>query len=449
MSGIGRLGGAALRGVYEGRDWLKSDQERDEDREWLDNRRQRTTRREGYLDPAEEEMTGIRMSGARRDEGFSEFSDPYRRRGVDRDDYSAERAVDDQDFARPFQRNAIRRGDTMGRMDVDDREYNTPFKRRANDRGDEMGERENEFGRFSDPYRREAAARENEMGVFARDDARDMREVMEGDMGNYRQAQEGQEYLTNANNAIGNFASTGNPTALEDFYNNMYPDDGQIEIKKLENGEYEMIHSSGKTTVTTRDELLRSSKESFMQHPSVSNSMYGGRGLNRPGMSMSGASGGSYSRGGIGAGRAFGGRGSSGKDSAYLQEVYSRAETYMAQGMNQIEAMAEAHAQASYKSQVSPQDARMAFFQDMVKQFMPAPEMQQMMSDEELSAAAAKAQAQAQELTQNFTEMYLNGYNGGGSGNAHQGHQQGTSPNPGEDVEGESDYLDDLINSQL
>jgi hypothetical protein len=283
---------------------------------------------------------------------------------------------------------------------------------------DELGlagaERDDEYGRYTQGHRYRAADRADEMGGYAANDARRTDRFGEVQMDGMERAVAGDEYIRNARAAIANFTATGNPVALEDFYNNMYPDDGQVTIEKLPDGKYRGTFSNGETREVTKEELIKGSEQFFMSHPQASESGYG-MGIGMPGMSVSGPRG-SYSRGGIGTG-ARGTGYSSSKPSAYREKVEMLANSLMQnEGMNRIEALAQAHREASYSSRTPPDEAAREFYADILPELLPDRDMMMAMSPEEQEAAYAEAESRAQQITENYLSNSYKGYNQEGSG---------------------------------
>ena len=411
--GIGSRMGAGLSGFDLGNRQRTRRRDVEEDRDWKLDRRQRTVDREVWQDPYDEEMAGIKMSSARRGESREEFEDPYGRKGVVRADRRADQAEADADYARPYTRRGIGRQDVLGEMAVDDAQYEQPFNRRSIVRGDESAERENEFGRFTDNYRRQAAVRENETGELGLDTARDTREVFESDMNSFRRGETGDEYVRNARNAVANFEASGDPVSLEDFYNNMYPDDGTISIKKLPDGTYEGTYGDGTVVQTTKEELIEKSEDFFMSHPTVQESGMAGFGGGGYGGGRGGRGGRGRPGGGLGGSR--GGR-STGKQSAYAERIYMEAENNMRQGMSKVEAFAQAHRDAGYSKRVAPEEAAAGFFQDIFETLMPDPATFAYKSQSEQEAIKDAVWKEAQDYTERFMESYHSGYNGGRPG---------------------------------
>lgn len=382
--------------------------DRDEARDWRQNRQARTLEREEWEDPYDEEQAGIKMRGSRRSDSREEFEDPYAREATVRTDRVARQAESDADFARPYVQEGIER--RAGRAEQDQQDYDNygrGFAQSGAERDNLRAGQDQEDYEFGRGYDRVEVGRDAEASGLDLQSKRNRSEVDEADMNSFRRAETGDEYARNAKNAVANFAATGNPVALEDFYNNMYPDDGQVTIKKLANGEYEATYADGTTSIATKEELIEKSESFFMSHPSLQDrgmGGFGGYGGSR------GSMGGSIGRGGR--------RGSVGKESAYLSQVRSMASSFMDQGMDKIDAIARAHQEAGYSKRKPPQEAASDFYGDILEELMPSEDaVRRFRNDPEgLDAAYAQAEERAAQMTRNFVRDYQTGYNSGNAG---------------------------------
>lgn len=419
MSNFGRTFGNVAQGYYRGRNQAEDLEERYEDQAWKNNRRERELANEEYYDPIQREAAGIGLESARRKSSFDEYADPYQRRGLERGDRMGAMAIDDAEFSQPIRRRGLERADRAGQSAEEDYEYRRPLERRALERGDRAGQRAEEDADFSRPYDRRGIERQDQAGQRAEAQGVRANKVDEALFQDFERGQGAEEYYRSAKNALANFAANGNPVALEDFYNNMYPDDGTVKIERLPDGTYKGTYGDGRTSTATKEELQKGSEALFMQHPSL-NDAGAGAGY--------GAGGYGVRTGGIGGRRGAGGYGGAyGKPSAHTEKINMLAEDLLRSGeaKNPVEARMMAHAEASYKTQQRPEEAARDFYVDMLEALMPDSGEMAYKSPEERQQVIEEAKMTARELTEDYRDRYLSGYNGEGSGLGYRGGDRG------------------------
>jgi len=387
MGNWARLGGLGVSGYYKGRNMREDLEEREEEQDWRRGRRERQLEEEAYYDPIRREEAELGLKSRRRTDEYDEYSDPYRRRGLQRGE---NREIRQDDF------------DT----------YADPYRRRGLQRGESREIRQDDFDRFSDPYRRSALEREDQAGRYVLEEAGRQNTYGAEAQQDFFEYRQGADMMTQARSALANFASTGDPIALQDYYNEHILDGITVEITKTEDGKYHAKYSNGKESSATKDELLKGSEEFFMNQPEI-------LAMSNPGI---GGMGGGYGMGAYGGGGKGGygpyGRGGAGNmspygNSAYVNEVRMRTDDFVRSGMNPIEARMKAHQMASQKSSTPPEEAAAKFHSDMLESLMPDPNMY--MSPDDRQAQVDRAYEMADKLTQKFMRQYYSsGYNGGG-----------------------------------
>lgn len=361
MSNAGMRIGAGLTGYNQAKRWNDEDRDRDADHDWRINRRERDLRREKFLDPAEEETTGINLRKSRADEEDRDFRRPIDRRLLERADISSEMSLDDQRFAQPLNRIGRVREERTAAQAEKDADFARPF---AEDR-----------------LRKQATIDDHNVNTAKRQDR-------------YSEIQfSAEERMEQARNAVGILKMTGDPKAMEDWYNNLYEDDEDVTIERVGENEYVLTHSSGMPPKkATREEIIQGFEEHMMGEASMR--FLGGGGM---GGSIRGSS-----------------RGGRTSQSAANQNLDRKINDYIRSGMDPLEATMQAHEEASYKASKSPQEAANEFYKSMVEKLLP--QDMAYMSPEEREEAIGQAEEQAERMTQRF-ESYL----GGGRGSIRRG----------------------------
>lgn len=449
--GIGSRMGAGLSGYHKGRRDREDEQRYIEERDYRMERRGRQRKQEAWRDPMDKRKA-VRGEGRdERVEAYEEYSDPYKRRSLERGEGSAIREEDYQEFADPSRRRALERSDRSG-MRIDEfEEFNDPYRRRGVERGERGAVRGEERELYDEPYRRRGVERGDRGGERAeerelydepfrrrgveRQDAAGARqeEYGEGDINQYRKEESSAEFAEQSRNAIAIFDQTGNTQPLEDFYNDIYPDDGTVAIESNPDGTYTATYGDGTVSEPqSKEDLLRGSEKFFSEAPQMDNLNvgFGGRGY---------SSGTGGRRGGAGGRRG----GPAVKQSAYMEKVTRLAQDLQQyDGMPRGEAIMEAHARAAQSSRTPPEEAIQKFYANMQKEMLAAMGDIGLRDPEEQEAMIARAEELAGRMTDTFAEKYF----GEGGRPGPSGRDEGRD-GPVED-EG-NDYLQDLIDNSL
>lgn len=443
MSGRGI--GAALQGYERGRRNLQSRTDWKEDREWRRKRRERQETEEAWSDP-------MKKRRATRTDEYEEFEDPLKRAGATRRDTAEGREEDYQTFADPARRRNLERRDRSGARIEEYEVYNEPSKYRAADRADRAGGRAEEREIFDEPYRQRglergdrAGDRQEEREIYDepsrrrgvdRGDAAGARqeEYGEGDINQYRREEGSREFSDQSNRATTIFDQTGNPQPLEDFYNDIYPDDGEISIEKNQDGTYTATYGDGTVVENqTKEDVLAGSIKFFGEAPQMADlaTGYGGGGY------RSGVGGRARFAGGTRGGR--GGRGGAAAGGTWEGKINRTINDLVEYGgMPVREAVMEAHARASQSSNTPPREAISGFYEKMVTSLQKSMGDMSMLDPEEQEQKMQRVRDLADTMTDEFAAKYF-----GGEQQEEAGREQ-----PGEE-DGGNDYLQDLIDNSL
>lgn len=405
-----RLGGLGVRGYYQGRNMREDLEEREEEQEWRRGRRERQIGEEEYYDPIRREEAELGLKRGRREESYGEYSDPYRRRGLQRAEGREERQDSYDEYADPYRRRGLQRAEGREQREDSYNEYADPYRRRGLQRAEGADIRAQAFEEYADPYRRDALERQDTMGRYATEEAGRQNTYGAEAQQDFFEYRDGAEKMTQARAALANFSSTGDPIALQDYYNDHILDGISVEITKTEDGQYHAKYSNGKESTASKDELLKGSEEFFMNQPEI-------LAMSNPG--IGGPMAGGYGMGAYGGGKGgYGGRGGAASpygNSAYVNEVRMRTDDLVRSGMSPIEARMKAHTMAGQKSSTPPQEAAAKFHADMLSELMP--DKSQYMPAEEREMQVDRAYEMADKLTQRFmSQYYQEGYNGRSGG---------------------------------
>jgi hypothetical protein len=390
-----------------------------------DRRGERDESYEEYNDPLRRKAAGRADRKGDRDEAYEEYADPVRRRSLGRSERAEERAEGRELYDEPYRRRGVARGDRAGDRAEDREIFDEPFRRGAVERGDRAGQRQETREVYDSQYDEARSDRRNESEELGLGAARRQNEYGEGDINQYRREESSAEFSRQADNATSIFDQTGNPQPLEDFYNDVYPDDGQVTIEKLPDGTYQADFGEGFGEPKTKEEVLAGSIEFFRNAPQM-------REENR-GYGIGGYSGaGGRTRGG---GRS--GRGTTVKKSAWESKIDRTISDLVRHGdMSVSEATMEAHARAAQSSQTPPEEAIQKFYTTMVKELMGGMGDMSLLDDGEREEKMAQAEQLADTMTQKFADQYFGG-----------GRPEAGMDRPVEE-EG-NDYLDSLLEDAL
>lgn len=252
-SGVGR----AIEGYYRGRDLRESAEDREEDRKWKRNRRDRTTERESIFDPIDEEEAGLGIRRSRINTDDAEHASPINRRGLERGErMDGYREADDL-FERPFNRLDTERKERLSKAEEEDYLHRRQYDRDDVERQARVATAAEEDQKFARPHERQGVlnrSRVSDLGV-EESERRGVLGVMELD---------NVEIIRQGENAIGIFKDTGSPKALEDFYNKYYDDGVNVQIEKVSDDKYIMHYSNGEKKETDKATLIRRSEEVFV-----------------------------------------------------------------------------------------------------------------------------------------------------------------------------------------
>ncbi|MDB4312117.1 hypothetical protein N9937_01675 [bacterium] len=439
--------GIALRNFRSGVKEFQGIRNREEEMDWRENRRNKTETDEAFYDPLRREKATIGMNKARRDERFDSENEERRLTEAEWNHLQAQREAElgekghEGAMAGIGQRDrAAERKDVLAGLDQPYAENRIRYQGGADQRQDDLGRAGHEGAIAGIRYADERAAQENELanaqapGKLAqvpRDNAQAAMDheaakrqelYGQGDMADYQKGQTYESYMDNAAKAVQNLEATGNPIAIQTFYNDMYDDDGEITITKNPDGTYTGDYGDGNVVPNIpKDELVAKTKEFFEAGAPP-----------RGGMGM-GIGGGYGMRGGM-SGERGKSRGRSGmttqKDSAWEKKVMALTRNNIqSKGMDEVQAYAEAIKEAGYESQKSPQEAGMEFYAKMLENLMP--DDKSMIFDQEgdepgdaKRRAMDEAEAEAIRLTEKYMGIDFSGYNGGSGGGIPTGGQQ-------------------------
>lgn len=286
-------------------------EEYDKDADWKAGRRERQERMDGILDPLRVTREEMATNDAMREDYFKSRDVPNRESRQDRAEQIAARG----------------HGPMLNKIDRDE-----------------------EFEAKNHPARLRGIGRKERS-----DEARTKVSEYQGNRANRMNFNEdtmfdANEYLENVDQMLFRFKQSGNPADIMAAYE-LLPDGHSVEIVRNEDGTYNMMGSGGsRADKVTFDELVEYTDEFFRDHPLVQDAMR--RTYGEPGYG------------------GYGGMSGRGKMPAVLEETHalvrnmSRMPEY--RGYSQQQLFMEAHAMASRRGGVPPQQAIQDYYQAIV-----------------------------------------------------------------------------------